>query len=273
MFVFIVGLGFLLSILTNNINYIWGSMAISFIVNIASYFFSDSIALSSSGATEANPDEYRTYYNIVKKLTSKAAMPMPRLYIINDASPNAFATGRNENNAAVAVTTGLLSMMSDDELEGVIAHELSHIRNKDILVMSVVVIMTGIFTTLSHFLMNIMLSDRKGENSNSNIFLIAIAAAASILLPIASIILQASISRKREFMADASGALLAENSTGLANALRKIGSVNVPMHNANQATAHLFISNPFANDNVISIWQRLFMTHPPIEERIDNLLN
>ena len=273
MFAVIVFLGLILAGVTHNISYLWGSLFISLVLNISSYFFSDTIALSTSGAVAANPDEHPEYYNIVKSLTSKADMPMPRLYIINDPAPNAFATGRNENNAAVAVTTGLLSMMNREELAGVIAHELSHIRNKDILIMSTVVVMTGIFTMISHFIINISLSKNSKNSDNSqNIIFAIIGLLASILLPIASMIVQATISRKREYIADASGAILADNRHGLASALQKIGAVNVPMHNANQATAHLYISNPFGGgSDDISLWSRLFMTHPPIEDRIKAL--
>ena len=276
MFLIILFFSWLLAISTHNISFIWGGVIISVAINIASYYFSDTIALYTSGATEANPDEYSEYFDIVRSLTSKAQMPMPHLYIIADPSPNAFATGRDDAHAAVAVTTGLLAMMTTDELTGVIAHELSHIRNRDILIMSAVVIMAGIFSMIANLFINLSLSgsnfnnQEKGDYKGS-IFMLAISIVASLLLPLASMIVQASISRKREFVADAAGVLLAEDSIGLTSALQKLDSFNMPLARASSATAHLYISSPFGKSNFQSFWQRLFMTHPPIEERVKAL--
>ncbi len=274
MFLAILFLSWVVAVWTHNISFIWGGVIISIVINVASYYFSDSIALSTSGAKEANPDEYKEYFDIVKTLTDKAQMPMPRLYIIHDASPNAFATGRDDTHAAVAITTGLLAMMNSDELTGVIAHELSHIKNRDILLMSAVVIMSGIFSMIANFIISTSLSGRVSdkEDSKDSIFMVGISVVAALLLPIASMIVQASISQKREFMADASGALLSGNRDGLAMALQKLGSFNMPLAHASSATAHLYISNPFGLQVRQSFWQRLFMTHPPIEERVKALL-
>ncbi len=272
-FLIVIVLGLVLAQATHNINYLWGGILVSLVMNISAYFYSDKIALYSSGAIEANPDEYAEYYDVVKNLTSKANMTMPRLYIIKDPSPNAFATGRNESNAAIAVTLGLLDMMNRDELEGVLAHELSHIQNKDILIMSVVIVLASVFSYMANIAINMSMSGNRSEDDNNNNFLFIIASVlASVLLPIAMMIVRASISQKREYMADVSGAILADNKQGLAGALQKIGAFNMPLQTANNATAHLYISNPFGAIERQSFWQRLFMTHPPIEERIKALL-
>ena len=272
-FVSTIGLGFVVAKINNNINYLWFSIGFSLIINFSSYFFSASIALSSSGAVEIKPEEYQEYHDIVKNLISKAKMPMPKLYIINDISPNAFATGRNQNHAAIAVTTGLLSIMNKNELEGVLAHEISHIRNNDILIMSMVIVLVSVFTTLAHISFSASNNANNNDNNKSlNILGILISIVAVVALPIASMIIQASISRKREFMADASGAILTENPKGLASALQKIGSVNIPVVKATESTAHLYISNPFGSISHEGFFQKMFMTHPPIGERVNALL-
>ena len=196
---------------------------------------------------------------------------MPRLYIVRDPSPNAFATGRDQNHASIAVTVGLLHMMDREELEGVLAHEISHIQNKDILIMSVVIILASIFSYMANVVTNVSISNNRSNNNN---FLFALASVtASILLPIAMIIIRASISRKREYIADASAAILTDNRKGLARALKKIGAFNMPLQNANNAIAHLYISNPFGSIDRQSFWQKLFMTHPLIDDRIKLLLD
>ncbi len=287
LFAIIIIFGLIITNLTGNINYLWGAVATSVIMNFTSYFYSDKIALAMSDAIQlerylANKqlidkdyikDNVHIYKNIVKDLSIKNNMPEPMLYIIEDMSPNAFATGRNENNAAIAVTTGLLSVMSTEELRGIIAHELSHIKNKDILIMSVVIVAVSIFSILSQAIMHISSISNNGNNDKPSGILLFFSMVAAITMPIASMIVQASISQKREYMADASGALLAEDNLGLINALKKLASINMPLNKANPATAHLFITNPFGLLESQGFLQKLFMTHPPIEDRIAALEN
>jgi heat shock protein HtpX len=222
-----------------------------------------------SGAKEATHDEYTDLYNIVENLSITAGLPMPKIYIIVDASPNAFATGRDKEHAVVVVTTGLLQILNKVELEGVISHELSHIGNRDILLSTVVVVLVGFISLLANMFMRGGLRRGNDKNENSNGIIMIIGIIFIILSPIIAKLIQLAISRKREFLADASGVLLTRYPDGLASALQKISNANIPMKNPNQATAHLYISNPFggAGKKVAS----LFSTHPPIEERIKAL--
>jgi heat shock protein HtpX len=222
-----------------------------------------------AGAKEAKHDEYTDLYHIVENLSITAGLPLPKIYIINDASPNAFATGRNKEHAVVAVTTGLLRLLNKTELEGVIAHELSHIGNRDILLQTVVVVLVGFVSILANIFMRGGM--RRGDNdSKAGNILAVLGIILVILSPIFAQLIQLAISRKREFLADASGVLLTRYPEGLASALQKISGANIPLHNANQATAHLFISNPFgsAGKKVSS----LFSTHPPVEQRIKAIM-
>ena len=292
LFTLIIFFGLIITNLTGNVNYLWGAIVTSIVMNFISYFYSDKIALSmsraksieeylnnkqqkdvdtnnfESEARNSNKENIHIYKNIIKDLSIKNNMPEPALYIIEDASPNAFATGRNENHAAVAVTTGLLSMMNTEELRGVLAHELSHIKNKDILIMSIVIVAVSIFSMLSQTVMHISSTSDKDDKGVTSVILATLSIISAIIMPIASFIIQATISKKREYIADASGAILAENSKGLVSALRKLGSVNMPLESANAATAHMYITNPFGAENTQGFLQRLFMTHPPIEDRI-----
>jgi heat shock protein HtpX len=273
MALFLVGIiffGFLISAVTGNVNYLWGAIFGSLIMNFVSYFFSKKIALTTSGAVEADENKYQELHQIVENLSQKAHIPKPDVYVINDPGPNAFATGRNQDNAAIAVTTGLLAMMNKNELEGVIAHELSHIKHKDILIMTVVVVLAGALSMLAHLTMQRSLF---GSNDRDNGAIgVVIGLLAAIVLPVAATIVQLSISRKREFMADAGGALVTGYPDGLASALRKISTYKQPLHHATAATAHLYISCPFGGVERQSFFQKLFMTHPPVEERIKALI-
>ncbi len=243
--------------------------------NLFAYWNSDKVAIAAAGAKPADPAQYAELHRIVENLAITAGLPKPKVYVIDDPAPNAFATGRNKEHAAVVVTTGLLNMMDRTELEGVLAHELSHIGNRDILVSTIAVVLVGFITLASHFFLRATMfggggRDREGRG---NPLIMIIAIAFIVLAPIAATLLQLAISRKREFLADASGALLTRYPEGLANALRKIGAYSQPMIHANNATAHLFISNPFGPAAARSGLAKLFMTHPPIEERIKALLN
>lgn len=270
----IVFFGFTASVSTGNSTYLWGAIIGSALLNIFSYFFSSSIALSQSGAVLADQNKYPDYYESVSAMARDYDLPMPKLYVINDPSPNAFATGRNAKNASVAVTTGLLAMLGKAELEGVLAHELTHIKNKDMLVMTTVVVMSGVLTMFAHIGLNSAISSRGSDRDNGSAGLaLVIGLIASIVLPLAATIVQMTISRKREFMADAGAGLLTGHPEALASALAKIGGYTQPLQRASESTAHLYISCPFGgNVKAQSFFQKLFMTHPPIEDRIKALV-
>ena len=242
----------------------------SLLMNFFSYWYSDKIALSASGARPFKREESEELWNVVENLSITAGLPMPKIYIINDASPNAFATGRNKEHAAVAVTTGLLQILNKNELEGVIAHELAHIGNKDILLQTIVVVLVGFIALLSDIFLRSMFWGGGDRDNKVGVWFILIGIVLAILSPIIATIIQLAISRKREFLADASGALLTRYPEGLASALEKISQKSAPLKRANNATAHLFISNPFGKKGLKGL-HRLFMTHPPVEERIKAL--
>src|SRR5689334_16062338 len=235
------------------------------VTNFASYWFSDKIVLSMYSAQEVGPDH--RLYRIVASLAQRANLPMPRVYVIPQPSPNAFATGRNPNHAAVAATEGILQMLNDAELEGVIAHELSHVKHRDILISSVAATLAAAIMMIARFAMFFGGGRRDERGGGGN----AIAALATVILaPLAAMLIQAAISRSREYDADAGGASLVGDPTGLVNALRKIDSAArvVPL-DANPATAHLFIMKPFSLGGIGS----LFSTHPPTEARIEALMH
>jgi len=271
----IIGLGYFISYYYNSPGILYVAIIFSLLMNVASYWWSDKIVLSMAGAKEAKHDEYTELYHIVENLSITAGLPMPKVYIMTDASPNAFATGRNKDHAVVAVTTGLLQILNKNELEGVIAHELSHIGNKDILLQTVIVVLVGFVSILANIVMRGGLRGRDNDSKGNNIFAI-IGLVLVILSPIFTKLIQLAISRKREFLADASAVLLTRYPEGLAGALQKISGANIPMQKASNATAHLFIANPFglsaqsgdAGKKVSS----LFSTHPPVEERIKALV-
>lgn len=241
------------------------------VMNVGSYWYSHKLVVAMAGARPAPEHEFSDLHNIVENLSITAGLPKPAVYIINDPAPNAFATGRDEKHAVVAVTTGLMQMLDRTELEGVIAHELSHIGNRDMLVSTVAVVLVGFTTLIADFFLRGFLYGR-GDSDNKNPVLAIIAVALIVLTPVVATLLQLAISRKREFLADASGALLTRYPEGLASALQKISSYAAPMRRANNATAHLFISNPFGAKAAKSAMVKLFSTHPPTEERIKALL-
>jgi heat shock protein HtpX len=247
----------------------------SLVMNIAGFWFSDKIAIASARAVPAEGPQYLELNRIVENLAITAGLPKPKVYIIPDNAPNAFATGRNKNHASVAVTVGLLNMLDRSELEGVIAHELAHIGNRDILLQSMVVVLVGFISLAADFFLRSMFwgggRSRDDDSRGSNVLAI-VGIIFIILSPIIAQLIQLAISRKREFLADASGALLTRYPEGLASALKKISSYGAPMQNASDATAHLYISNPFGS-KVKNSLHKLFMTHPPAEDRINALLN
>ena len=271
----VMALGWAISYYFNNPGILLFAVVLSVVMNVFAYWKSDKIVIAMSGAKPASDAEYPDLNNVVENLAITAGLPKPKVYVIQDPAPNAFATGRNKDHAAVAVTTGLLGMMDRTELEGVLAHELSHIGNRDMLVSTVAVVLVGFVTLASVFFLRSTMfggrgSDREGRG---NPVLMVVAIAFIVLAPVTATLIQLAISRKREFLADASGALLTRYPEGLANALKKIGSYQAPMLRANNATAHLYISNPFGPRSAMSGIAKLFMTHPPIEDRVKALLD
>ncbi len=268
----IVGIGYFASYYFDSPDILYIAIIFSVLMNIASYWYSANIVLSVSGAKEADRTQYHDLYNIIENLSITAGLPMPKVYIVQDPSPNAFATGRNKEHAVVCVTTGLLSMMNKVELEGVIAHEMSHIGNRDILLSTVVVVLVGFISLLANiFIRGSMFgSGQNREKGEGGAIIMIVGVIFIILSPIVATLIQLAISRKREYLADASGALLTRYPEGLASALQKISAASIPMKNPNTATAHLFISDPFSGLGKKTA--ALFSTHPPIADRIKALV-
>jgi len=268
-FLVVIAIGFTFAQVWQDSSILYIAIIFALFMNFFSYWYSDKIVLSISGAVAADKQEFWDFYTMTENLAITAGIPMPKLYVISDAAPNAFATGRNKEHAAVAVTRGLLEMLTKTELEGVIAHELSHIRNKDILLSTVVVVLVGFISIMADiFLRGMMFGGGRDSDNKNGGLLVIVGVVLAILSPIAVTLIQLAISRKREFLADASGALLTRYPDGLASALKKISSYSGQMKSAHQATAHLYISNPFRGKNMA----KLFMTHPPVEERIAALM-
>jgi len=267
--VIVIAIGWIFSAIYQSPGILYFAVIFSLAMNFFSYWQSDKIALATNGAKQIIKEQNPELWNVVENLSITAGLPMPKLYVINDLAPNAFATGRDKEHAAVAVTTGLLSVLDRTELEGVIAHELSHIGNLDILLQTIVVVLVGFIALLSDiFLRSIFW--RGDRDNKAGVWLILIGVVLAILSPIVATLIQLAISRKREFLADASGALLTRYPEGLASALEKISMNDRPLKRANNATAHLFIANPFGKKGSLGL-RRLFMTHPPIAERVKAL--
>lgn len=250
------------------------AVAFALLMNFFSYWYSDKIVVKMTGATPM-PDEgrYQDIHNIIENLAITAGLPKPRVYVVNDPAPNAFATGRDPEHAVVAVTTGILDILNRTELEGVLAHELSHIGNRDMLVSTVAVVLVGFLAILADIFLRSMIFG--GNREKGGLFII-LGIIGAILVPIAAQLIQLAISRKREFLADASGALLTRYPDGLASALQKISAHGRQMKKANHATAHLFIANPFGATSRAKTAQwanALFSTHPPTEARVKALMN
>lgn len=266
--VLVIGVGYFLSYYYGSPEILYIAVAISFVQVGISYWYSDKIALSASGAKEVSRQEYFDLYTLTENLAITAGLPMPRVYVIQDPAPNAFATGRDAKHSAIAVTTGLLSVLDKNELEGVIAHEMAHIGNRDILVMTVVVVLVGLLSLISDIFLRSMIfgggGDRDNKGGNA---LMIIGIVLMVLSPIIGMLIQFAVSRKREYLADATGSLLTRYPEGLASALEKISRYGGKMQKANHATAHLFIANPFGKA------KEMFSTHPPVQERIKRLRN
>jgi heat shock protein HtpX len=276
-FVFIMIVGFVFSQAMNDSTILYFAVAFSFFSSFISYWFSDKMVLAMSGAKEVDHDSARELYHLVENLCITAGLPVPKIYIIEDSAPNAFATGRDKNHAVIAVTTGLLQKLDKVELEGVIAHELSHIGNRDILLATLVTVMVGLIVLLADWFMrwSIFGGRRKSddsENSQMALIITIVAIVFAILAPLGAYMMQFAISRKREFLADADAALLTRYPEGLARALEKISADNEPLEAANRATAHLYIASPFkGNEQKTSWFAKMMMTHPPVAERIAKL--
>lgn len=266
----VIAIGYAAAWYLGNPSIVYIAVAFALGMNVYSYWFSDKLVLSMTGAKPVTKAQAPELYNIVENLAITAGLPMPKVYIMQDPSPNAFATGRNPEHAVVAVTTGLLSILDKNELEGVVAHEMAHIGNRDMLVMTVAVVLAGFVAILADFLSRALFMGGGDNRDRSPIFLI-LGIAGIILAPIAAQLIQLAVSRKREYLADATGALLTRYPEGLASALEKISRSHIPMQTASHATAHLFISDPYAAEGKRSLGQKisgLFATHPPAAERI-----
>ncbi len=277
-FLFIIGLGWLISYFMGTTIILWVAVIFSILMSFFSYWYSDKIVLAITKARAIEKKDNPELYRLVENLCIAAGLPLPKIYIINEAQPNAFATGRNPKHAVVAVTQGLLEKLERAELEGVIAHELAHIGNRDILLSTVIVVLVGTVVLITDFFFRIAFWGRGGRNSQeggqARIIMILIALALAILAPIMAQLIKFAISRKREFLADASGALLTRHPEGLARALEKISQDTHSfrsLRTASDATAHLYIVNPFKGKERTSWLHKLFMTHPPIGKRTEAL--
>lgn len=270
--VLVIGIAWLFGIYYDNQFILYTAVVFALFMNVGSYWFSHKIVVAMTRAVPADPKEFLELHRIVENLAITAGLPKPAVYIVDDPAPNAFATGRDSKHALIAVTTGILRILDKTELEGVLAHELSHIGNRDMLVSTVAVVLAGFIAILSDFFMRSLWfgGDR---DRNTPPWLLVVALLAAILAPIAATLMQLAVSRKREFLADASGALLTRYPEGLASALKKISAYSRPMAHASHATAHLFISNPFGSQRGIGArLNSLFQTHPPMEERVSALM-
>jgi heat shock protein HtpX len=246
--------------------------AFALFTSVGSYWFSDKVVLSMTGAKQVQKTDAPDLYNIVENLAITAGLPMPKVFIVEDMAPNAFATGRNPEHAVVAVTSGLLAILDRNELEGVVAHELAHVGNRDMLVMTVAVVLAGFVAIVADILTRSLVFGGGNDRNRSPVFLI-LGIVGIILAPIAAKLIQLAVSRKREYLADATGALLTRYPEGLASALEKISGNHQPMKRASHATAHLFISDPFKDEKqgLGSKLAGLFQTHPPADDRIRRL--
>lgn len=267
--VIITALGYLIAYYFNNPLIFYVAIIFSLVMNVGSYWYSDKIALSLARAKPVVRSDYPELFNLVENLSITAGLPSPKIYLIDDDSPNAFATGRDKNHSAIAVTTGLLKLLNKTELEGVIAHELSHIGNRDILLSTVVVVLVGLISILTDIFLRGGIS-RRDDNRGGGILAI-VGLILIVLSPLIAKLIQLAISRKREFLADASAVLLTRYPDGLANALRKIEMVHIPLKNQHQAMAHLYIANPAPSFG--KKIAGLFSTHPLTEDRIKAILN
>lgn len=267
---FVIGVGYVFAGAMGNSVILVVAVVFSVAMSFASYWWSDKIVLAMSGAKEVTHENAKEIFHIVENLCITAGLPVPKIYIIQDPSPNAFATGRDPAHAVVCLTTGIAEKLEKKELEGVIAHELSHIGNRDILLSTVIVVLVGFVALMADWFRHWAWwggGDDDRDRGQLGLILLIAGIVLSILAPLAAMLIQLAISRKREYLADADGALLTRYPEGLASALEKISADPTPMRHANRATAHLFITNPFRGKKISG----LFQTHPPIAERVKRL--
>ncbi len=276
--VIIVGFGWIFSNVFRNPVILIYAIVFSVVMNVASFWYSDKVVLALTRAKPIQKQDNPELYRLVENLCITAGLPTPPIYILNEAQPNAFATGRDKNHAVIAVTRGLLERLDKTELEGVISHELSHIGNKDMLLMTMVVVLVGFISIISNMFTRSLFfggvrrdNDRDGDRAGSIFALVGIVLA--ILSPIVAMLIQLAISRKREFLADASGALLTRYPEGLASALEKIAKDPTPLPVANNTTSHMWFDDPFTSglNQKTPPFYKLFMSHPPVAERIKSL--
>lgn len=279
-FLLVIAIGFVLTVLYNNALFLYIAVGMSLFTNIGAYWFSDKLVLSMAHAKKIeSKDDYPEFWNTMENLCITAGLPMPALYIIDDPAPNAFATGRNKDHSVVAVTTGLLPLLTKSELEGVLAHELSHIGNKDMLIQTVVVVFAGMISMVANMAFHLSAFGGRDDDKKNPVLMI-VGIVGIILAPVVAMIIKLAISREREFLADQTGALITRYPEGLAGALEKISNFHQPMRVQNNTIAHLFISDPTGINDVsearehekVSFVQKLFMTHPPVSERIERLV-
>jgi len=276
-FVFIIVVGFFFARAMDEPLILPAAVILSTLMSFISYWYSDKIVLSMSGAKEVDRNNGRELYRLVENLCIAAGLPVPKIYIIEDSAPNAFATGRDPEHAAIAFTSGILGKLEKSELEGVIAHELSHVGNRDILIATIATVLVGIVVLLADWFRHWSFFGGRRDNNNNNqagAIIAVIAIALAILAPIFAQLLKLAVSRKREFAADADAALLTRYPEGLARALEKISSDRAPLETANRATAHMYIVTPFKDKDArgeVSWFAKMWMTHPPVDERIARL--
>ena len=273
-FGFLIVIGWIFSYMFASRAILYVFVAISLAMNFLSYYYSHKLVIALTGARPLSRNKGFEVYEIVEKLSREYKMPMPKIYITDDPQANAFATGRDEKHAIVAVTKGILERLNRDELEGVLAHELSHIKNRDILVGTIAVMLAGIIAMISDIFLRMTLFGGLGRRDNregGSAVMLIVAVIAAILAPIAAMMIRFAISRKRETLADISGSQLTKKPENLANALIKISQDTRPLLRQSSATSHLYIENPARGKQTKSWFVKLFMTHPPIEERIKML--
>lgn len=272
-FLLIVVVGWAIGYVYQTPGILYIAVALSVGMNFLAYWRSDAIALAISHAQPVGRSGHEELYRVIENLSITAGLPMPRVYVMPDPQINAFATGRNKDHAAIAVTQGALTRLNKTELEGVLAHELSHVGNNDILISSITVVLAGLISIVAQWFFRISMFGGRGRSRDGegNAIVMAVGVVAIILAPLAATLIQLAVSRKREYLADASGALLTRYPEGLASALEKIAADQQPMPDASSSMAHLYISNPFKGKEQNSWFTRLFMTHPPLADRIRTL--
>jgi heat shock protein HtpX len=274
----VIAVGYAISWYYDNPAILVIAIIIAVATNFYAYWASDKLVLSLNHARPASRTEFFDFYTVTENLAITAGLPMPKLYVIDDPAPNAFATGRDDKHAVICATTGLLAMMTRPELEGVIGHELSHIKNRDILLMTVAVVLAGFVAIAANIFLRMSFFGgwRRDDNGEGNAIFMILAIVGIILAPIAAKLIELAVSREREYLADASSVLLTRYPEGLTSALQKLGNYSLPMQHPNLATAHLFINDPFGSkkgSGGSAGWiERLFSTHPPIQDRIKKLL-